>query len=92
MTVLLIDHPVTHLAAHHGFDSYTSYEVGPDDMQYLEDQQQEVEKPPGRVWPDYGPTLKHSGIQDPEQRGTKKRSTCKVTYLFNSLTVTCGHT
>lgn len=41
-------------------------------MQHLENQQQEVEKPPGRERPDYGPALKHSGIQDPEQQGTKK--------------------
>lgn len=30
---------VTHLAPQHGFDSYTGYEVEPDDMQHLEDQQ-----------------------------------------------------
>lgn len=56
---------MTHLAPQHGFDSYTGYEVGPDDMKHLEDQQQEVEEPPGRVRPNYGPALKHSGVQDP---------------------------
>lgn len=30
---------LTHLAAQHGFDSYSGYEVGPDDMQHLKDQQ-----------------------------------------------------
>lgn len=30
---------VTHLAPQHGFDSYTAYEVEPDDMQHLEDKQ-----------------------------------------------------
>lgn len=30
---------VTHLAPQHGFDSYPGYEVEPDDMQHLEDQQ-----------------------------------------------------
>lgn len=30
---------VAHLAPQHGFDSYTAYEVEPDDMQHLEDQQ-----------------------------------------------------
>lgn len=42
ITVLLSNPPVcavTHLAPQHGFDSYTGYEVGPDDMQHLEDQQ-----------------------------------------------------
>lgn len=52
----------THLAAQHGFDGYTGYEVGPDDVQHLEDQQQEVEEPPGRVRPDDGPALKHGGV------------------------------
>lgn len=52
----------THLAAQHGFDGYTGYEVGPDDVQHLEDQQQDIEEPPGRVWPDDGPALKHGGV------------------------------
>ena len=30
---------VTHLAPQHGFDSYPGYEVEPDDVQHLEDQQ-----------------------------------------------------
>lgn len=34
-------------------------------MQHLEDQQQEVEEPPGRVRADDGPALKHGGVEDP---------------------------
>lgn len=34
-------------------------------MQHLQDQQQEVEEPPGRVGPDDGPALKHGGVQHP---------------------------
>ncbi|TNN78647.1 hypothetical protein EYF80_011051 [Liparis tanakae] len=59
------DTHVTHLAPQHGLHSYTGDEVEPDDVQHLEDQQQEVEEPPGRVRPHDGPALKQSGVQDP---------------------------
>lgn len=68
--------PVTYLAAQYGFDSYTSYEVGPDDVQHLENQQQDVENPPGWERSNYVPALKHSGIQHPERQGGK--FTCLV--------------
>lgn len=72
---------MTHPAPQHGFDSYTGYEVEPDDMQHLEDQQQDVEEPPGRVRPDYGPALKHSGVQDPEK--TQETNRCEL--YFNHI-------
>lgn len=60
-----LDFLLTHLAAQHGLEGDAGYEVGPDDVQHLEDQQQRVEEPPGRVRPDDGPALKHGGVQDP---------------------------
>lgn len=61
----IMDFLLTHLAAQHGFEGYAGYEVGPDDVQHLQDQQQRVEEPPGRVRPDDGPALKQGGVQDP---------------------------
>lgn len=63
---------VTHLAPQHGLHSYTGDEVEPDDVQHLEDQQQEVEEPPGRVRPHDGPALKQSGVQDPGRPQDKR--------------------
>lgn len=53
---------MTHLPPQHSFHRYTGYEVEPDDMQQLEDQQQGVEEPPGRVRADDVPALKHGGV------------------------------
>lgn len=40
MDVWVVHFLYTHLAAQHGFEGDAGYEVGPDDVQHLEDQQQ----------------------------------------------------
>lgn len=60
-------------------------------MQHLKDQQQEVEEPPGRERPDYGPALKHCGVQDPGKPRDKTDVQCEVTCLLYSLLHTHAH-
>lgn len=57
--------PAAHLSSHECFEGDACYEVGPDDVQHLQHQQQDVKEPPRGVRPDDLPALEHCTIQDP---------------------------
>lgn len=56
---------MTNLSLEYGFDSNTSDEVEPDDVESLQDQQQAVEQPPCLVRPDDLPALKQNAVNNP---------------------------
>ena len=53
---------VTHLSFGDGSARCLHYEVGPEGVKKLQQDQEQVEDPPGRVGPDNLPTLEQGGV------------------------------